>query len=726
MTLIDPRDPPERQVEKLGRICEALMDRVEGAGDRGAAYGQFQRAVLLEGQVRERTRDLQRALDLLNEANARLARAGRETERARSDLAGAIETIQEGFALFDEGDRLSLCNSRFGMHLPDIRAALRPGIGFGDYVALVSNSAHLDLPPGDTREAWAAGRLARHRDAHAMLLVRMTGDRWTQVSEHRMAGGQTVVMQTDVTGLVRAEREEQGRILDDQARLVRATLEHVEQGLCIVDRDGRLAGFNRRLAALLAIPLTRLHPGADFDVVLDHLRLPQGDRGCRLRAWRDAPSPRAPFRADLASDGAPWLDVFAAETPDGGLVLTVTDVSDARAATRALAEANERLEARVAARTLELEDALAAAERAHASRTRFVAAASHDLLQPLSAAKLYLAAIGDDLPAHQREVVGKAQNALGSVQDIIEALLDISKLEGGRATADLRPVDLHALLAQLRDEFAPAARAKGLLLDVVPSTLRVVSDPAYAKRILQNLVANAVRYTDAGRVLVGVRRAGGAARIEVRDSGPGIPPADHEAIFREFHRLGRRASASEGLGLGLAIVERACAMLGHPLTLESAVGRGTTFAVTMPLAERAAPPEVLRAATTGWRHDDLTILLVEDDGDMRRALALLLGHWGVRVVEAGSAAEALRLVERGARPDALLVDHQLDDGGTGLDAIARLRGRLGPLPARVVTADRAPEVARDAWRLGVEVLPKPLDPLLLHLFLGSVTLGRAG
>lgn len=733
--LLDPREPLERQNEKLRRICEALMRRAEQSGDgRGDAFSQFQRAVLLEDQVRERTRDLEQALDLLNESNARLAQASRATERARSDLAGAIETVQEGFALFDESDRLVLCNSRFAMHLGDIRDDLLPGLSFASYVDLVSRSTHLDRPADLTPEAWAEARMARHGEARVVFNVRMSGERMIQVSEHRTAGGQTVIMQTDVSDIIRAEREEHGKILDVQSRMIRATLEHLSQGVCIVAPDGTIAAFNRRLAGLLAIPIARLRSGASFDVVLDHLRIPDaraaGDGACQLRAWRAQPSPHQAFRADLRSGGAQWLDVFAAETPDGGFVLSVTDVSAERASARALHEANELLEERVTSRTLDLEDALEAAERANASRTRFVAAASHDLLQPLSAAKLYLASIEDEVgPGRHQETLGKAQNALTSVQDMIEALLDISRLESGHAVADARPVDLSAILAQLRDEFAPAAALKGLSLRVRASPMRVVTDPAYLRRILQNLLANAVRYTERGRIVVGLRRQGATVRIGVWDTGPGIAEAEHESIFREFHRLGRRASASEGLGLGLAIVERACALLGHPLTLRSAPGRGSVFEVAVPLAALAPlpvpPPAPRRTRPSGdWRHEGLVAMVVEDDLDMRRALALLLENWSVEVHAVGSGDEALRCIANGVRPHALLVDYQLGDEELGTNVIADLRRRLGRIPARLVTASRTQAVRQEARRLGIEILHKPVDPLMLHLFLGSAALAR--
>ncbi|MEH6775241.1 MAG: PAS-domain containing protein, partial [Cereibacter changlensis] len=540
--LVDPADPIERQRDKLLQIARVLMARVERiTDDGGAAYAQFQRAAMLEDQVRERTADLERTLDLLNLSNDRLAEANRATEAARQNLANAIETVQEGFALFDADEVLVLCNSRFGLHLLDIKDHLKPGLTFDGYIELVSRSRYLALPEAETPEDWAIRRRRRHQDRHVIFNVRMIWDRWLQVSEHRTADGGTVILQTDVTDIIRLERLERGKMLDDQARVIRATLDHINQGVCIFDAEGRLVGWNQRLGALLAIPLARFRLGASFESLMERFQseiafdgiTPEG-----LEAWVRAHNGRAPLNFELRRGADMILDVFAQEMPDRGFVMSFTDATAERAAIAALSRANETLEARVMARTLELEDALAHAERANASRSRFVAAASHDLLQPLSAAKLFIASIGDEAVAPQsREALAKAQNALDSVEGILGALLDISKLESGRAAVSVGPVRLDRLMTQLRDEFAPLAAAKGLRLELLPSSAVVLSDPTYLRRILQNLIGNAIRYTTTGRVLVGARPKRGMVRLEVWDTGPGIPEADQENIFKEFHRL---------------------------------------------------------------------------------------------------------------------------------------------------------------------------------------------
>lgn len=237
-------------------------------------------------------------------------------------------------------------------------------------------------------------------------------------------------------------------------------------------------------------------------------------------------------------------------------------------------------------------------------------------------------------------VLDKAQNALISVEGS-DALLDISKLESGKAAVSVGAVNLDRLLRTLAEEFAPMAAAKGLALKVVPCGVVVESDPAYLRRILQNLIGNAIRYTASGRVLAGARRRGGLVRLEVWDTGPGIPEEAQNDIFKEFHRLNARASASEGMGLGLAIVECACALLGHPLGLNSVVGRGTCFMVQVPSGAAGPmlplPAELPERRGVQMLATEKIAFLVENDAELRRALGLLLKKWGMTVLDAARA-----------------------------------------------------------------------------------------
>lgn len=731
MTLINPSDSLERQNEKLLRITQSLMRRVEQQQDpSGLAYAQFERAALLEDQVRSRTRDLERALDLLHDSNLRLETANAETEAARANLADAIEAVNEGFALFDSNDVLVLSNSRFSQDMRDIYDKVKPGLAFNTYVDLVSQSAYLALPDGETAAGWAAMRKSRHRNRNAMFNVRLKQDLWLQVSERRTQNGGTVVLQTDVTDLIRLEREERARLQDKQARLIAATLEHLNQAVCIFDSDAQLIGWNARVAEMMKLPMNRVQLGARFEALIGQMpqdfTLSQGMSRKRLLDWAARPTRRGALRFEASQGNALTLDVFAQGLPDGGFVISFTDVTAERNAARALQDMNERLEARVAERTTELASALAAAERANASKSRFVAAASHDLLQPLSAAKLFVGTLqGEALTDLGHETLDKVASALGSVEHIIEALLDMSKLDSGRAEFDVRPVALAPVFAALHTQLEPLAARKGLALRVVPTALEVDTDPSYLRRILQNLLGNAVRYTETGKVLMGVRHRAGAARIEIWDTGPGIAEEHRDEIFREFARVNAPASASEGLGLGLAIVERACAGLGHSLDLQSEPGRGTCFAVTVPLAETAAQDpqtRTIRLAPRRAQAKGRMVFLVENDADMRRALTMAMESAGADVIDVTNAEEALDLLEElEITPDALLFDEDLGPGMPGTALLREITERYGPIPARILSAQRSTELQQRCDALGVPLLQKPIDTLDLDLFLSELT-----
>ncbi len=723
--LIDPDTSAQENVDKLLIIAEALMQHAEQSqDDRSAAFEEFRRAAVLEDRVRMRTRDLESTLKLLNEANS-------EAARARRNLSQAIEAIEEGFALFDASGTLVMSNTRFCRDLPDILAGIKPGLAFDDYIMLVSRSRNLALPRRTIPEDWAAERLAQHLRGQ-VFNVELTGDRWLQVSEQQTPDGDRVVLQTNITDIIRAERVERGRLLDDQARIIRATLEHINQGVAIFDSKRRLAGSNWRLAQLLDIPIGGLRGGTGFSSLVSRATRHFGFGGDfstrKLLAWVRGASPRKPLSFELHRGNELILDVFAQDMPGQGFVMSFTDVTRERQAVQAVLRANATLEARVVARTEELADALSDARRANSARVRFVAAASHDLLQPLSAAKLFVAGARDDADdGHMRNTLVKAHNALISVEGILGALLDISRLESGGTEVEIMPVPLSVLLSQLTDEFAPLAAGKGLKLDILPCNMVVQSDTTYLRRILQNLISNAIRYTAEGRILVGPRRIKGGVRIEVHDTGPGINKEDQAAIFREFHRINASASAAEGMGLGLAIVDRACNLLGHRLGLQSTPGKGTCFSVELPEtprhlrpALREAPPHI--RAEPGESGDRIA-LLVENDDNLRRAIALLLERRGVNVLEAVNGEAALELLDEiGIVPDLYLLDQQLGDGMTGVESAQALHQQFGRRPTRIVTANRDPAIRAAAAEAGLEIIYKPIDQDELEDFVMSSSL----
>ena len=366
------------------------------------------------------------------------------------------------------------------------------------------------------------------------------------------------------------------------------------------------------------------------------------------------------------------------------------------------------------------------AERADRSKTRFLAQAGHDLLQPLNAARLSLSALAEVQTADDgRRLVGKVERGLATIEELLRTLLDISRLDAGVMLPRIEAVALGEILADLAAGFAPLAARRGLRFAVVPARLHVASDAVMLTRILQNLIANALRYTARGRVLVGARRLpDDRLRIDVVDTGPGIPEDQHRAIFEEFHR--GRAPAAEGevgLGLGLSIVQRLADVLDPPLSLCSIVGRGTIFSLELPRTVAPVAHAVAPAGRTvqGWGLAGTLVVVVDNDRAVREATVDLIARWDCTAIAAGDGAEALRLLAAGERrPDLLLVDYHLDEE-TGVEVIDALREAWGAdVPAVVVTADYGRETEERLALNGLEVLRKPVKPAELRALMAHL------
>lgn len=409
------------------------------------------------------------------------------------------------------------------------------------------------------------------------------------------------------------------------------------------------------------------------------------------------------------------------------LIDRVDHLEERRGSAWSMFQAAVALEQEALARTRDLEQALAdlseknrdlavaraAAEEANRSKTRFLRAASHDLLQPLAAARLFLSALTDtELDPLQHELSQRLAGAFESVEELMHAVLDISRLDSQRIEFHRKPVALDAMFRRLAVEYAPMAEAGGLRLSFVPTEAVVDSDPTFLRRIAQNLISNAIKYTETGGVLVGVRRRAGRAWLEVRDTGVGIGPDDRSRIFDEFQRA-VRDGGPQGMGLGLSIVRRACAKLGHPIEIHSTPDRGTLFRVGLPEVSPAAPGAAAgEALIVGRGLRSRVALIVENDAAMRRGYELMLGGtFGMVVRATGGTAEALAAMGQDDAPDVILADYNLDNGDTGLAAISALRGAAGlPIPAVMVTAQRDPQIARDCAAAGVPLLEKPVRP----------------
>jgi signal transduction histidine kinase/CheY-like chemotaxis protein len=365
-----------------------------------------------------------------------------------------------------------------------------------------------------------------------------------------------------------------------------------------------------------------------------------------------------------------------------------------------------------------------AAERSDLAKSRFLAAASHDLRQPVHALSLFVGVLREQaLPSLSRHLVDNISRATQAMGALFEGLLNLSRLDAGVVRARVQPVALAGLLEQIALEFAPQAAARSLALRMRPADASVLSDPALLDRILRNLVDNAIRHTKHGGVLVGCRRAGNALRVEVWDTGPGIPPEEHERVFWEFHQLGNpERDRAKGLGLGLAIVRRTAALLKHPLAMRSRVGRGTVFALTVPTAKVAAPvhgaaPDKASQALPQAGPESALILVIEDDAPSRHGLQLLLQGWGHRVIAAAGAAGMLELTAAmPGKPSLIISDYRLREHETGIEAIDRLHEEYNDdaIPALLVSGDTDPQRLIEVAARGWPLLHKPVDPALLR------------
>lgn len=533
--------------------------------------------------------------------------------------------------------------------------------------------------------------------------------------------------------------------------LLRASLENLEQGISVVDKDLRLIVWNTRYVQMFEYPSELVAEGRPIEQLIrynaEHGECGPGEveelverRLLHLRQQKPHYFER--YRSDgkvIAMHGNPL--------PGGGYVTSFTDVTAHKNLVKALQEANEHLEERVAERTRELmaanealrseiaarvrieEDlrlAKQAADRANVGKTKFLAAASHDLMQPLNAAGLFASALGQQLQdENQRVLIDNIVSSLDAAETFLSSMLEASRLDAGAVKIEKSALSLEQLLETLARECDQIAQSRNLDFRVVSSRLNVCSHKQMLRRILQNFLSNALRYTRAGRVLLGARRRGTSVELQVWDSGPGIPSDKLEEIFQEFHRLERSdeiLSHERGIGLGLAISDRMAKLLGHEIRVRSWPGKGSMFSVLVPVAADAQvmpEPDV-----QAWRQvgelSGRRVLCVDNDPSVLEAMAAILGGWHCTVLLAQDFDSALRQIAQVGLADVMLVDYQLD-GDVGTELMDRLKKTLKKsIPGIVVSASNTPEVRNDTQRRGYLFLPKPLKPAALRAIMSSV------
>jgi Na+/proline symporter/signal transduction histidine kinase len=533
--------------------------------------------------------------------------------------------------------------------------------------------------------------------------------------------------------------------------LLESTLDNLSQGVSVVDENLRLVGWNRRYVELMAYPEGTVYLGQPVEELI---RL-NAERGLLGEGRNDEAGVRERLER-LRAGGAyrterSWLngaviEIRGSPMPGGGYVTTFTDITHYKEIERELQSVNEHLEQRVAERTRALQDtaealdaAREAAVTANQGKTRFLAAASHDLLQPMNAARLFLSVLRQrpDDDEERARLVMRADRSLTAAEELLSALLDISKLDSGALEPDVGMIEVAELFEQLRRRFKGLAVNRGLDLRVRGGAWRVVSDRQLLYRVLQNLLSNALRYTEEGGVLLACRRRGDSLELGVWDTGVGIAAEDLDRIFEEFRRLDQPAESSpdevQGLGLGLAITERIARTLDHPLSVRSRPGRGSAFILRVPLAAEgviAVEGPVSGAVEEGEaRHDPLdgaVVLCVDNETEILEGMRALLERWSCEVRTARDGASAVTEAGLDPPPDLLLLDYHLDDEN-GLDVLAR----LGEGPARgavaiVVTADRGPEVEESVRAKGAALLRKPLRPAALRALASNLLRARRG
>ncbi|SFP98448.1 Na+/proline symporter [Geopseudomonas sagittaria] len=527
--------------------------------------------------------------------------------------------------------------------------------------------------------------------------------------------------------------DEASEVLQFNRALLQGAIENISQGISVVDQSLRLVAWNRRYLELFEYPEGLISIGRPISDIIRY----NAERGLCGKGDPDIHVAKRLYwmrqgtahTSERTLPNGRVIELVGNPMPGGGFVMSFTDITAHRQAEDALKEANESLEQRVAERTHELSalneqlsEAKARAELANQSKSRFLAAVSHDLMQPLNAARLFSAALAhqEALPGEVQELVRHLDSSLRSAEDLIADLLDISRLEGGRFTPERSAFALDTLYDALGVEFRALAQEQGIDLRIRASKQRIDSDPKLLRRVLQNFLTNAFRYAK-GKVLLGVRREGRHLRLEVWDRGPGIPADKLKVIFEEFKRLdSHQTRAEKGLGLGLAIADGLCQVLKHRIDVRSWPGKGSVFSVRVPLARGRAVPlaRPQTQSTAGQTMNGARVWCIDNEDSILTGMRSLLSRWGCQVQTARSREECAQLLANDSPPELVLVDYHLDDGETGQALMGWLRARLGqPVPGVVISADGRAELIAEVHAAGLDYLSKPVKPAALRALL---------
>jgi len=658
----------------------------------------------------------------------------RDYEMAQKNklLQAIFDKLSQGISVVDSDQRLVAWNERFLELLnvaPDEMAVGKP----------LRDLAYL---PAISCQFLHAG-FASTADFRGFSLEQMVDNgRILDIQLNPMPGGGMITTYTDITG-----RKASEWALRDSEQRIRLITDAVPALIAYVDSTLRYRFTNKPYEEWFGRPRSEINGRHMRTVIGPELYAARRDAVDAVlsgqRVTFEIGLPMLKGRIEYAV--ATYVPHFGNDGEVLGFFALLQDITERKKAAQDLLEAKESLEIRVAERTAELTQeieerrqveaalriAKAEAESANMSKTKFIAAASHDLLQPLNAARVFAAALSETrMTERKRNLVANVNVALNSVDELLSALLDISKLDSGAQTPEISDFDINDLLKPLTAEYQPQAKARGLAMRGVPCRSVVRTDPVMIGRILRNFLSNAMRYTPTGRILLGCRRRACGLEVQVWDSGIGIPEAKQAEVFEEFRRLARDSHGKDrGIGLGLAIVDRIARRLGHPIGLRSAPGKGSMFSVTLPYGvHHQARPHEQGIALPAPLHRVIgaQVLVIENDVAALDAMRELLRTWQVKVVAADSLENAIPQLGTLGVPNVMVADYHLDEGRTGLDALSTLRALFPhPVPGIIITADRSDEVHNAVREAGFHLLNKPLKPARLRSLLAHLTAAGA-
>ncbi|MDR9424522.1 MAG: NahK/ErcS family hybrid sensor histidine kinase/response regulator [Marinobacter sp.] len=722
----------EAENERLRRIRDALIVRVEsGSAHKPEPYAAFEHSVVLAEQVRERTEALNETMDELKGSNKALNRAREEAETTRQRLSDAIESIADGFVLFDKQHQLIQTNSRFRSYWR------HAGVGMPEAGTSIDEVKEQAVTSGLIVEEHS------HPDSEGVVFLLCNG-RWVQMTERPTREGGLVVLYSDITDVKNSEMARRIKALEESEHWIRVVTDHVPALIAYVGADMSVqfcnkvyeAWYGRKGETPLGKRLDEVHSEEFYQRLLPQI-LEVLD-GHNVTFEFEETGEQGEVRYMLRS----YVPNFDEQGDIIGFFVLIRDITDRRKTALALEQAYDDLERRVKQRTAaltglnnqlreeitervaveaRLRDAKLEAEQANLSKTKFLAAVSHDLLQPLNAARLFTSALLEQSFGPKAEgLVRSVSTSLDDVENLLGTLVEISKLDAGVIQPDVTAFDLRDLLNNIAREFRQMARAGNLKLDFVASSAIVESDSQLLARILRNFLTNAIRYTGSGRILLGCRRRGDHVLLQVWDTGPGIPEDKLTEIFQEFKRISPAGSHQDkGLGLGLAIVDKISRMLGHEVTVSSIEGKGSVFSVKVPLG-RLQPRQPLADQNRTISFDSglggARIWVIDNDPAICEGMKTLLEGWDCQVVTALSLEDLeSQLDPVSATVDLILADYHLDNDANGVDVVAEINGRRRcPAPVIMITANYTNELKQQIRDLGHLLMNKPVKPLKLR------------